>query len=99
VTTPAEDDVLFGPVQRDRIGNLEAELAQTKATLLETRGELLNLEAVTRDLGGIMLQALEANKDLAVEVAKLTAHAGHDEAFKSGITAVFCPYCNPLEGS
>jgi hypothetical protein len=98
MTTPAED-VLSGPVQRDRIGNLEVELAQTKATLLETRGDVLNLEGVVRDMGQLMIQALEVNKSLAVEVAKLTAHATHDEAFREFFQAVLCPYCTPLEGS
>lgn len=92
------DEVLHGEPHTDRIGNLEAELAQTRADLLEAKGSILALQGSVRDMGNLALQMIQTTRELAVEFGKLSAHATHDESYRADFVAVFCPYCVPKEG-
>lgn len=90
-----EKKTISGQVSPDRVSALEAEVAQLKVTLTETRGEVINLEGVVRDLGQLMVQLTEAQRDTVVGLSTLTAHATHGKAYRETPSALFCPYCTP----
>lgn len=86
-----------GQVSPDRVSTLEAEVAQLKATLSETRRDVVNLEGLVRDLGLIAIQAQENHMSAVLELGRLTDHVvRHTEEFRSGPAAFFCAFCTPI---
>lgn len=85
-----------GQVSPDRVSALEAEVAQLKLTLAEIKSDVFTGEGLIRDLGQIMIQLTETHKATVIELAKVQAHAEHDEAFRDSPAALFCQYCTPV---